>query len=186
MNKKDEEIYRLLVNEIRDYAIVMLDPLGKVLTWNPGAERLQGYKADEIIGAPFSRFFLPEDIKSRKPLRALMTALAKGRWEDEGWHVRKDGSVFWANTVITAVYDENENHRGFAIITRDLTIRREAEIELQKIRAELENRVGKSDRQSGCSESDERRLPCHALTRTPHSVDIGLRMAPITAGRRNG
>src|SRR5437870_646344 len=128
-----EEIYRLLVNEVRDYAIFMLDPLGMVVTWNLGAERLEGYTAGEIIGSHFSRFYLPEAVRAGQPVRALSEALAWGRSEDEGWRVRKDGSRFWANVVITALYDDHGNHRGFAKIMRDLTKRRQVETDLEGI-----------------------------------------------------
>jgi PAS domain S-box-containing protein len=138
---KDEEIYRLLVNEVADYAIYMLDQTGIVMTWNLGAERLKGYKAAEIIGTHFSRFYLPNDVAAGKPERQLRSALANGRVEHEGWHVRKDGSVFWANVVLTAVYDSQGEHRGFGKIICDLTKRRQHEMQLQQSRADLERRV---------------------------------------------
>ena len=138
---KTEEIYRLLVNEIQDYAIFMLDRSGIVMTWNNGAERLTGYKASEIIGSHFSCFFRPEDIQAAWPNRELETALKQGRSEYEGWRVRKDGGRFWANVVLTALYDEEGNHRGFAKITRDVSKRREAEIELRELHNQLEKRV---------------------------------------------
>jgi len=138
---KTEEIYRLLVNEIQDYALFMLDRSGIVMTWNNGAERLTGYKASEIIGSHFSCFFRPEDIQAGRPNRELETALKQGRTEDEGWRVRKDGGRFWANVVLTALYDEEGNHRGFAKITRDVSKRREAEIELRELHNQLEKRV---------------------------------------------
>ena len=134
---KTEEIYRLLVNEIQDYAIFMLDRSGIVMTWNNGAERLTGYKASEIIGSHFSCFFRPEDIHAGWPNRELETALKQGRSEEEGWRVRKDGGRFWANVVLTALYDEEGNHRGFTKITRDVSKRREAEIELRELHNQL-------------------------------------------------
>jgi PAS domain S-box-containing protein len=138
---KTEEIYRLLVNEIQDYAIFMLDRSGIVMTWNNGAERLTGYKASEIIGSHFSCFFRPEDIHAGWPNRELETALKQGRSEEEGWRVRKDGGRFWANVVLTALYDEEGNHRGFTKITRDISKRREAESELRELHNQLEKRV---------------------------------------------
>src|SRR5215467_3753606 len=138
---KTEEIYRLLVNEIQDYAIFMLDRSGIVMTWNNGAERLTGYKASEIIGSHFSCFFRPEDIQAAWPNRELETALKQGRSEYEGWRVRKDGGRFWANVVLTSLYDEEGNHRGFAKITRDVSKRREAEMELRELHNQLEKRV---------------------------------------------
>src|SRR5438309_11621088 len=97
-----EERFRLLVEGVRDYAIFMLDPQGRILTWNIGAERLKGYTADEIIGQHFSVFYLPEDVRSSKPARELELA-ASGKYEEEGWRVRKDGSRFWASVLITAL-----------------------------------------------------------------------------------
>src|SRR5215471_6743598 len=105
----------------------MLDPHGYVLTWNQGAQRLKGYTPKEIIGQHFSRFY-PQDVVERGwPAHELNVALTKGRFEDEGWRVRKDGSHFWANVVITALYDEAGKLRGFSKITRDLTERKQAE-----------------------------------------------------------
>ncbi len=99
----DAEVsFRLLVESIKDYAIFMLDPEGRVTTWNRGAELIKGYRAKEIVGRHFSRFYPPEDIQARKPERALEAATTGGRFEDEGWRVRKDGSRFWASVVITA------------------------------------------------------------------------------------
>jgi PAS domain S-box-containing protein len=122
-----EERFRLLVESVQDYAIFMLDPQGHITTWNLGAQRIKGYAADEIIGQHFSRFYTPEDIESGKPQRELDTALATGKYEEEAWRLRKDGSRFWANIVITALRDQDGNLRGFGKVTRDLTARREAE-----------------------------------------------------------
>jgi PAS domain S-box-containing protein len=122
-----EERLRLLVDRVQDYAIFMLDPEGRVATWNTGAERLKGYKAEDIIGSHFSRFY-PKEVAARGwPEEELRRARADGRFEDEGWRVRKDGSLFWANVVITALQDETGVLRGFAKVTRDLTERRQAE-----------------------------------------------------------
>src|SRR4051812_20605235 len=112
--------FRLLVDSVRDYAIYLLDPTGHVLSWNAGAERIKGYKADEIIGQHFRKFYRPEDQAAGKPEAELARALADGRVEDHGWRCRKDGSQFWANVVVTPLYD-NSRHVGFAKITRDLT-----------------------------------------------------------------
>jgi len=125
--RHSEERFRLMVESVRDYAIFMLDPQGRVATWNAGAERLKGYTADEIIGEHFSRFYPAETIARGWPDEELRRAIADGRIEDEGWRMRKDGSRFWANVVITALYDENGALRGFAKVTRDLTERRAAE-----------------------------------------------------------
>jgi PAS domain S-box-containing protein len=115
--------YRLLVESVKDYAIFLLDTSGRVLSWNQGAERIKGFRADEIIGEHFSRFYPPEDKGEGKPERELAFALRHGRVEDEGWRVRKDGTRFWANVVITALFDETGKHVGFAKVTRDLTER---------------------------------------------------------------
>jgi PAS domain S-box-containing protein len=123
---------RLLVDSVADYAIFMLDPDGRVATWNLGAERTKGYRADEIVGRHFSAFYPPEDVASGKPARKLSEAVEHGRVEDEGWRVRKDGSLFWANVVITALRGEGGELRGFAKVTRDLTERRRADEELHR------------------------------------------------------
>src|SRR5437773_2090261 len=101
-----EERYRLLVEAVKDYAIFMLDPEGHVATWNPGAERIKGYAAGEIIGRHFSAFYPPEDVAAGKPAHELRVAAAEGRFEDDGWRLRKDGSRFWGNVVLTALRDE--------------------------------------------------------------------------------
>jgi PAS domain S-box-containing protein len=135
-----EERFRLMVNGVEDYAIFMLDPGGNVASWNTGAQRIKGYSAQEIIGRHFSCFYPPEDIESGKPARALELAAAEGRVEDEGLRVKKDGSSFWANVVISAVRDASGNLRGFAKVTRDITDRKKSE-EVEKLNEELEKRV---------------------------------------------
>ncbi|AQZ64256.1 histidine kinase [[Actinomadura] parvosata subsp. kistnae] len=119
-----QEDMRLLVQSIRDYAIFMLDPDGVIVSWNDGAERIKGYTAGEIIGTHFSVFYPPEAVAEGKPARGLREAAAEGRWEEEGWRVRKDGTRFWASVVITALYDASGGLRGFGKVTRDLTERR--------------------------------------------------------------
>ncbi len=123
------ELYRLLVESVRDYAIFALDPNGYIVSWNPGAERFKGYTAPEIIGKHFSVFYPPEDLLARKPQIELEIATAVGRLEDEGWRVRKDGTQFWANVVITALRGPDGELVGFAKVTRDLTQRRAAELQ---------------------------------------------------------
>lgn len=113
--------YRLLVESVADYAIFLLDPEGRVRSWNNGAERIKGYRAEEIIGQHFSKFYLPSDAASGYCERELKTALEVGRFEDYGWRVRKDGTQFWANVVITALRDASGRHVGFGKVTRDLT-----------------------------------------------------------------
>jgi PAS domain S-box-containing protein len=125
--RQSEERFRLLVNCVKDYAIFMLDPEGRVATWNAGAERIKGYSATEIIGQHFSRFYSSEDIASGKPERELQIARERGSVEDEGWRVRKDRSLFWANVIITAIYDDQKQLLGFAKVTRDMTEKRKAE-----------------------------------------------------------
>ena len=130
--EQTDERYQLLVEGVTDYAIFMLDPKGVILTWNPGAARIKGYQANEIVGQHFSKFYPPEALQRRLPERELQVAGAEGRFEDEGWRVRKDGSMFWANVVITALRSKNGQLRGFGKITRDLTQRREHEESLRQ------------------------------------------------------
>ncbi|MDB5392306.1 MAG: luxQ 10, partial [Planctomycetaceae bacterium] len=125
--RQSEERLRLMIENVQDYAIFMLDPQGKVATWNLGAERIKGYSAEEIIGEHFSAFYTSEDLVSQKPERELAEAIKNGKVEDEGWRVRKDRSHFWANVIITALYDSDGTLRGFAKITRDLTDKRQVE-----------------------------------------------------------
>jgi len=125
--RKSEERFRLLIDGARDYAIFMLDPAGNVATWNPGAERIKGYRSEEILGRHFSQFYPKEDIERGKPARELEVARAEGRYEDEGWRIRKDGSRFWANVIITALRGQDEKLIGFSKVTRDFTNRKKAE-----------------------------------------------------------
>ncbi|MEU9146689.1 PAS domain-containing sensor histidine kinase [Streptomyces sp. NPDC048349] len=122
-----ETAFTLLVTSVLDYGIFMLDPGGHVSSWNAGAERIKGYAAADIIGKHFSVFYPPEDIAARKPHMELETAIIDGRLEDEGWRIRKDGSRFWANVVITPLFDKTGELRGFGKVTRDMTERRAAE-----------------------------------------------------------
>ena len=125
--QESAELFRLLVESVRDYAIFVLDPEGHVLTWNPGAERIKGWTAPEIVGRHFSNFYPEEDKAWDKPGMELRVASKVGRFEDEGWRIRKDGTSFWANVIITALRDETGTLVGFAKVTRDLTERRAAE-----------------------------------------------------------
>ncbi len=122
-----EARFHSLVDAVKDYAIFMLDPQGRVLTWNAGAERIKGYTEDEIVGQCFSRFYTPEDLAAGKPAEELRKAAEAGRVEDEGWRLRKDGSRFWANVVITAIRGKDGNLAGFTKVTRDFTERNRAE-----------------------------------------------------------
>ena len=130
--RQSEERFRLLVDSVRDYAIFMLDPQGHVLTWNAGAERFKGYRADEIIGSHFSRFYTPEALARGLPAKELEVARDVGSFEDEGWRVRKDGTQFWASVVITSMRDETGELIGYAKVTRDLTQRRHHEEALRQ------------------------------------------------------
>ncbi|MET0377140.1 MAG: PAS domain S-box protein, partial [Rhizorhabdus sp.] len=122
-----EHRYQLLVNAVSDYAIYMLDPVGNIATWNPGARRFKGYEAEEIIGENFSRFFTPEDRTAGVPQQILATAAHDGRYEAEGQRVRKDGSLIWVHVVIDPIVGDDGTLLGYAKITRDVTARREAD-----------------------------------------------------------
>jgi PAS domain S-box-containing protein len=134
---RDEAVYRLLIDAITDYAIYMLDPNGIVTHWNPGAERIKGYSAAEILGQHFSKFYTEEDRSAGLPQRALETAAREGRYEREGWRVRKDGTRLWANVVIDAIRDQQGQLIGFAKITRDVTERMNAQRALEQAREQL-------------------------------------------------
>ena len=138
-----DESFRLLVDSVKDYAIVMLDPEGHVASWNAGAERIKGYTPEEIVGAHFSAFYPPEAIQRGLPEQELAAAAKDGRFEDEGWRVRKDGKRFWASVVFTALRDKDGALRGFGKVTRDLTERKQTEAKLKQKYDEIErfNRV---------------------------------------------
>ena len=133
----NDDAFRLLVQSVVDYAIFMLDAEGHVSNWNPGAERIKGYKPSEIVGQHFSRFYTEEDRKRGVPKKALETARKTGKYEAEGWRVRKDGTRFWASVIIDAVRDEAGNVIGFAKVTRDMTEKREAQLRLEESREQL-------------------------------------------------
>jgi PAS domain S-box-containing protein len=162
---------RLLVQGTTDYAIFMLDPQGHVTTWNAGAERIKGYKAEEIVGQHFSRFYPQETVERGWPEHELEVAQKESRFEDEGWRVRKDGSRFWANVVLTALRSEEGHLLGFSKVTRDLTERKRAEESLRQANADLEDRVEKRTtelaqaNQGLEAEIEERRRLEHELRR---------------------
>jgi PAS domain S-box-containing protein len=149
-----EERFRLIVDGVKDYALFMLDPDGTVASWNTGAQNLKGYTAKDIIGKHFSCFYTPADIKRRHPEHELEIATREGRYEEIGWRVRKDGSRFFANVVVTAVYDSGRRLRGFANITRDVTEQQRARDEILQLNDDLEKRV--ETRTQELSESENR------------------------------
>jgi PAS domain S-box-containing protein len=132
-----ERRYQLLVEGVKDYAIFMLSPDGHIASWNPGAERIKGYSAAEIIGQHFSRFYPEDDVRKGKPAHQLKRAIEEGRFEDEGWRVRRDGSRFWADVVITPVLDNEGRLQGFSKVTRDITDRKQAEENLRALSGRL-------------------------------------------------
>lgn len=134
---ESEQRFRLLVQGVRDYAIYLLDADGRVTNWNAGAEAIKGYRADEVIGSHFSRFYTPEDRAAGEPQRALATALAEGKYETEAWRLRKDGTCFFAHVVIDPIVDDEGRFAGFAKITRDITERRQAQEALDEARINL-------------------------------------------------
>src|SRR5215469_16771039 len=129
--------FRLLVDQIRDYAIFLLTPDGEVVTWSPGAERIKGYQRQDIVGKHFRTFYPPTEQSAGKPEYELRVAAATGRFEDEGWRVRKDGSRFWANVIITAIRNPQGELLGFGKVTRDLTERKQAEDQLRQLSGRL-------------------------------------------------
>lgn len=149
-----EERFRLLVEGVKDYAIFMLDPGGRITTWNSGAENLKGYTASEIIGRHFSIFYPEEALARDWPAEELRRAIADGRIEDEGWRLRKDGSRFWANVVITALRDETGMLQGFAKVTRDLSDRKDAE---EKTRLLLQEEAARRAAEESAQEIDRQR-----------------------------
>jgi rsbT co-antagonist protein RsbR len=132
-----EDSFRLLVESIKDYAIVMLDPGGHVASWNAGAERFKGWRAAEIIGQNFSCFYPDDAVQRGLPEQELKAAAKEGRFEDEGWRVRKDGKKFWANVIISALRDKDGTLRGFSKVTRDLTERLQAEEQIKQQSREI-------------------------------------------------
>ncbi len=139
--RQSEERFRLLVESVKDYAILLLDTTGNVISWNAGAEKIKGYRASEILGQHFSRFYTRADIAAGKPERELLLAAQEGRFEEEAIRVRADGSEFWANVIVTALRDESGQLRGFSKVTRDITERKQAEVALKQARDQLEKRV---------------------------------------------
>ncbi|MDB5720792.1 MAG: sensor histidine kinase, partial [Alphaproteobacteria bacterium] len=134
---ESEQRFRMLVQGVRDYALYMLDPDGRVSNWNSGAQKIKGYSAEEIVGKHFSNFYTPEDRAAGEPARALQTALTEGKYEREAWRIRKDGTRFWAHILIDPIRDDDGHLVGFAKVTRDITERRRAQEELEEARLAL-------------------------------------------------
>ena len=175
-------IYQLMVESVRDYAIFMLDPKGNVASWNRGAERIKQYRAEEIIGRHFSAFYPPEDLASNKPAMELKIAAKEGRFEDEGIRIRKDGTPFWANVIITAVRDDDGTLVGFAKVTRDLTERRAAqEREIANARRLAEAEAANATKsQFLAAMSHELRTPLNAIGGYAELLSLGLG-GPVSA-----
>jgi len=175
--RESEERFRLLVQGVRDYAIFMLDPTGHITTWNTGAQRIKCYTSDEIIGKHFSIFYTPEDLESGKPARELEIAKKTGVYEEEGWRVRKDGTRFWANVVITALYKPDGSLVGFAKVTRDLTERRAAQeraIETAR-KAAASDEANRTKSQFLAAMSHELRTPLNAIGGYTDLLTMGVR-----------
>jgi PAS domain S-box-containing protein len=167
-----EERFRLVLENVRDYAIFMLDPDGTIASWSAGGERIKGYRASEVLGRHFSIFYTAEDVAAGKPDRELEVAREDGRVEDEGWRVRKNGELFWANVIVTAIHSEDGVLQGFAKITRDLTERRaRQDAERRATLAQETNRL----------KDDFLAIVSHEL-RTPLNVALG-QVAMLRGGR---
>jgi PAS domain S-box-containing protein len=188
---RGEVAFRLLIEAVEDYAIFLLGPDGRVLTWNLGAQRIKGYTADEIIGHHFSRFYTPEDLEAGRPATLLGWAAEYGRYEDEGWRVRKDGTRFWADVILTALRDDDGKPYAFAKITRDLTERRAAEerermlLVEREARAAAEEALRARDRFLSIA-SHELKTPAASLSLTVESLQRASASGRLNAERLAG
>jgi two-component system, cell cycle sensor histidine kinase and response regulator CckA len=161
--RQSEERFRLVVDSLQDYAVFMMDPEGRVSSWNRGAERIGGWKQQEVIGELFGKFYVPEDREKGLPALALREAATESRYEEEGWRIRKDGSRFWANLVVTALMDDNGALVGFSAIIRDLTERKRAEEELTRLNAQLEERFAEKAAELGQTIGEREKLQAQLL-----------------------
>jgi PAS domain S-box-containing protein len=169
--KRSEERFRLIVEGVKDYAIFMLDPQGHIVSWNSGAERVKGYRTEEIMGRHFSVFYTEEDLERGHPEEELRIATAEGTYEEEGIRVRKDGSKFWASVLITALMDQEGKLRGFAKVVRDITERKRMEEEVRRLNEELENRLAQRTEQLKAAMTKQQE-EARELQRTEHELRV--------------